>query len=301
MNHKKWKFMKNNYQLYLMLLPGLLLLLVFKYVPMYGIIIAFKDYSPIRGIMGSDWVGLEYFRRFLTLPTFNQLFGNTVLLSFYGMVFGFIAPIVLALILNQIRHVGLKKNIQLIVYAPNFISTVIVVGMLFLLLSPVGPVNNLMEAMGMERAMFMTDAAYFRTVYVVSGIWQTAGWSSIIYLATLSGIGPELIEAAKVDGANVMQRIFHIDLPTLRPVSAIIFILSVGGIMSIGFEKAYLMQTSLNLPRSEILATYLYKVGLQMGDYSYSTAVGLFNAVINVILLLSVNFVVKRLNEGEGI
>lgn len=284
-----------------MLLPGFAILLLFKYVPMYGVVIAFKDYNPLKGIIGSEWVGLKYFERFLTLPTFGQLFSNTVILSLSTMILGFLAPIILAVLINQVRHVGLKKNIQLIVYAPNFISTVIVCGMLFLILSPVGPVNDFLLSMGFKPINFMAKPSYFRVVYVVSNIWQTAGWSSIIYLATLSGVNPEFMEAARVDGANVIQRIIHIDLPTIKPISGIIFILSVGSIMGIGFEKAYLMQTKPNLPTSEILPTYLYKVGLQMNDYSYSTAVGLFNAAINVVLLLAVNQIVKKLNDGQGL
>ncbi len=297
----KLKFIRHNSELYIMILPGLILLILFKYVPMYGVILAFKDYNPMKGIMGSKWVGLEHFVRFLELRNFNQLLLNTLLLSLYGLIFGFIFPILLALLINQIKNLAIKKNVQLIVYAPNFISTVIVCGMIFILLSPVGPLNSLAGALGMPKVMYMTDPEKFRAIYVISNIWQTAGWSSIIYLATLSGVSPELIEAAKVDGANILQRIWHIDLPTLRPVALILLILGAGSIMSLGFEKAYLLQTSLNLPKSEILATYLYKVGLQMGDYSYATAVGLFNSVVNVILLLSVNQIVKRLNDGQGL
>ncbi len=297
----KTKFIRHNPELYLMALPGLVLLILFKYVPMYGVILAFKDYSPLKGIIGSKWVGMEHFIRFIELRNFNQLLLNTLLLSLYGLVFGFVFPILLALLINQIRYIGLKKNVQLIVYAPNFISTVIVCGMIFILLSPVGPINGILRIIGLDKVMFMTDPEKFRAIYVISSIWQSAGWSSIIYLATLSGVSPELIEAAKVDGANILQRIWHIDMPTIKPVAMILLILGAGSIMSIGFEKAYLLQTSLNLPKAEILPTYLYKVGLQMGDYSYSTAVGLFNSVVNVILLLSVNQIVKKMNEGQGI
>ncbi len=226
---------------------------------------------------------------------------NTLLLSSYSMVFGFVFPILLALLMNQIRSALVKKNIQLVIYAPNFISTVIVCGMIFILLSPVGPVNAVLQAIGMNRTMFMTDPDKFRAIYVISNIWQSAGWSSIIFLASLAGVNTELIEAAKVDGANILQRIWYIDLPTIKPVALILLILGTGNIMSIGFEKVYLLQTSLNISKSEILATYLYKVGLLMGDYSYSTAVGLFNSVVNVILLLTVNQIVKKLNDGQGL
>ncbi|MDH2331510.1 MULTISPECIES: ABC transporter permease [Paenibacillus] len=293
--------MVRNYILYLFLLPSIILTVIFKYVPMYGSIIAFKNFSPRKGIMGSEWVGFEHFQRFLSSPNFYDILMNTLKLSAYGLILGFPVPIILALMLNLIRGAKLKKNIQLIVYAPNFISVVVVAGMLFVFLSPAGIVNALVTTFTGKPISFMTDPAYFRTVYILSGIWQTAGWSSIIYVATLANVDPQLHDAATIDGASLMKRIFHIDLPALKPVMAVLFILAAGGIMSIGYEKAYLMQTALNTPTSEIIATYVYKVGLQSGDYAYSTAIGLFNSVINVFLLIFVNTVVKKLNEGEGL
>ncbi|WP_235332299.1 ABC transporter permease [Paenibacillus terrae] len=293
--------MVRNYILYLFLVPSIILTVIFKYVPMYGSIIAFKNFSPRKGIMGSEWVGFEHFQRFLSSPNFYDILMNTLKLSAYGLILGFPVPIILALMLNLIRGAKLKKNIQLIVYAPNFISVVVVAGMLFVFLSPTGIVNALVTTFTGKPISFMTDPAYFRTVYILSGIWQTAGWSSIIYVATLANVDPQLHDAATIDGASLMKRIFHIDLPALKPVMAVLFILAAGGIMSIGYEKAYLMQTALNTPTSEIIATYVYKVGLQSGDYAYSTAIGLFNSVINVVLLIFVNTVVKKLNEGEGL
>ncbi|WP_238354020.1 ABC transporter permease [Paenibacillus sp. 23TSA30-6] len=293
--------MVRNYILYLFLLPSIILTVIFKYVPMYGSIIAFKNFSPRKGIMGSEWVGFEHFQRFLSSPNFYDILMNTLKLSAYGLILGFPVPIILALMLNLIRGAKLKKNIQLIVYAPNFISVVVVAGMLFVFLSPTGVVNAMVTTFTGKPISFMTDPAYFRTVYILSGIWQTAGWSSIIYVATLANVDPQLHDAATIDGASLMKRIFHIDLPALKPVMAVLFILAAGGIMSIGYEKAYLMQTALNTPTSEIIATYVYKVGLQSGDYAYSTAIGLFNSVINVVLLIFVNTVVKKLNEGEGL
>ncbi|WP_252361723.1 ABC transporter permease subunit [Paenibacillus sp. FSL R10-2782] len=293
--------MVRNYILYLFLVPSIILTVIFKYVPMYGSIIAFKNFSPRKGIMGSEWVGFEHFQRFLSSPNFYDILMNTLKLSAYGLILGFPVPIILALMLNLIRGAKLKKNIQLIVYAPNFISVVVVAGMLFVFLSPAGIVNALVTTFTGKPISFMTDPAYFRTVYILSGIWQTAGWSSIIYVATLANVDPQLHDAATIDGASLMKRIFHIDLPALKPVMAVLFILAAGGIMSIGYEKAYLMQTALNTPTSEIIATYVYKVGLQSGDYAYSTAIGLFNSVINVVLLIFVNTVVKKLNEGEGL
>ncbi|WP_272039955.1 ABC transporter permease [Paenibacillus sp. JJ-100] len=293
--------MKKNYFLYVLLAPALILTLIFKYIPMYGAIIAFKDFSPIKGIMGSEWVGLKHFEKFLASPNFDVIFMNTLKLSFLGLIFSFPIPILLALMLNQVRKAAVKKNIQLFLYAPNFISVVVVVGMLFIFLSPTGPINQLTTWITGQPIMFMSEPEYFRWIYILSDIWTGAGWASIIYVAALANVDPELHNAANLDGANLLQRIRHIDLPTIRPIMAIVFILAAGGIMSIGFEKAYLMQTSMNLPSSEIIATYVYKVGLQSGDYAYSAAVGLFNSIINVILLITVNLIVKKLNEGEGL
>ncbi|AIQ14416.1 ABC transporter permease [Paenibacillus durus] len=296
-----FEYLKKHYFLYLMLAPALILTLIFKYGPMYGAIIAFKDFSPIKGIMGSEWVGFYNFEKFLSSPNFTVIFMNTLKLSLFGLILGFPVPILLALMLNQVRRAGVKKNIQLLLYAPNFISVVVVVGMLFIFLSPTGPINQLFNLFTDEPIMFMSRPEYFRWIYILSDIWTGAGWASIIYVAALANVDPELHNAANLDGANLLQRIRHIDLPTIRPIMAIVFILAAGGIMSIGFEKAYLLQTTTNLPAAEIIPTYVYKIGLQSGDYAYSSAVGLFNSVINVIMLLTVNFIVKKLNEGEGL
>ncbi|MEK5026066.1 ABC transporter permease [Paenibacillus sp. FSL M7-1046] len=296
-----FEYLKKHYFLYLMLAPALVLTLIFKYGPMYGAIIAFKDFSPIKGIMGSEWVGFYNFEKFLSSPNFEVIFMNTLKLSFFGLILSFPVPILLALMLNQVRRAGVKKNIQLFLYAPNFISVVVVVGMLFIFLSPTGPINQLFSWVTGEPVMFMSRPEYFRWIYILSDIWTGAGWASIIYVAALANVDPELHNAANLDGANLLQRIRHIDLPTIRPIMAIVFILAAGGIMSIGFEKAYLMQTATNMPTSEIIPTYVYKIGLQSGDYAYSAAVGLFNSIINVILLITVNFTVKKLNEGEGL
>jgi putative aldouronate transport system permease protein len=294
-------YLKKYYFLYILLAPAVILTLIFKYGPMYGAIIAFKDFSPIKGIMGSEWVGLYNFEKFLSSPNFEVIFMNTLKLSFFGLILSFPIPILLALMLNQIRRAGVKKNIQLFLYAPNFISVVVVVGMLFIFLSPTGPINQFFTWLTGEPIMFMSRPEYFRSIYILSDIWTGAGWASIIYVAALANVDPELHNAANLDGANLLQRIRHIDLPTIRPIMAIVFILAAGGIMSIGFEKAYLMQTAMNLPTSEIIPTYVYKIGLQSGDYAYSAAVGLFNSIINIVLLVTVNFTVKKLNEGEGL
>nr|WP_235775403.1 MULTISPECIES: ABC transporter permease subunit [Paenibacillus] len=296
-----WEFVRKHYFLYLLLSPALILTLIFKYGPMYGAIIAFKDFSPVKGILGSDWVGLYNFEKFLSSPNFEVIFMNTLKLSLFGLILSFPVPILLALMLNQVRRSGVKKNIQLFLYAPNFISVVVVVGMLFIFLSPTGPINQLVTWITGEPVMFLSRPEYFRWIYILSDIWTGAGWASIIYVAALANVDPELHNAANLDGANLLQRIRHIDLPTIKPIMAIVFILAAGGIMSIGFEKAYLLQTATNLPTSEIIPTYVYKIGLQSGDYAYSAAVGLFNSLINVILLVVVNTIVKKLNEGEGL
>ncbi|MBE5870373.1 MAG: sugar ABC transporter permease [Lachnospiraceae bacterium] len=297
-SRSKLKYIRQNWQLYLFFtLPGLLLTIIFKYIPMGGILIAFEDYNPMQGILGSDWVGLEHFRRFLSSPDFLTYLTNTLKLSVYGLLWGFPIPIILALLLNRIKNKGIQKKIQLFIYAPNFISVIVLCGMIFIFLSPVGPVNKFLGT----SINFMTMPEAFRSIYIASGIWQGAGWASIMYTAALSNASPELSDAAIMDGASLLQQIWHVDLPAIKPIIVIQFILQAGNIMSLGFEKAYALQTSLNIPASEILPTYVYKLGLQMGDYSFSTAVGLFNSIINVILLIIVNAVVKRFNEGEGI
>ena len=295
-----WERIKQQKILLLMLLPGLALTFIFRYIPMYGVLIAFKDYNPLRGMLGSEWIGFTEFTKFLSSPNFGILLANTLKLSIYGLLLGFLPPIILAIMLNQLLSDKAKKRIQLVLYAPNFISIVVIVGMIFLFFSVGGPVNSILGKFGLE-TNFLTDPDFFRPLYILSGIWQSMGWASTLYTATLVNVDPALIEAAKLDGANILQRIWHIDLPALKPMMVIQFILAAGGIMNVGYEKAFLMQTSLNLTSSEIISTYVYKIGLISGDYSYSTAVGLFNALINVILLIAVNKFVQRINDGQGL
>lgn len=264
---------------------------------MGGVLIAFKDYNAFQGILGSDWVGLKYFQRFISSPDFMAYLANTLKLSLFGLAWGFPVPIILALILNRIRSAGIKKNIQLMIYLPNFISVIVLCGMVKIFLSPVGPLNQMLGT----STDFMSMPGAFRTIYIASGIWQGAGWGSILYTASLANASQELTEAAVMDGANVFQQILHVDLPAIKDIIVIQFILQAGNIMSIGFEKAYALQTDMNIPASEILATYVYKIGLLNGDYGFSTAVGLFNSLINVILLVIVNKVVSKLNDGQGI
>ena len=278
-------------------MPAFLLTLIFKYLPMFGIIIAFEEYSPLQGYFGSQWIGLYNFKRLFSSTEFGRLFLNTLKLSGYNLIWSFFPPIILALLLNRISRAGLRRKAQLIVYLPYFISTIVLAGMIRLFFSSVGPINSILGT----TIDFMSEPSWFRTLYIGSGIWQGAGWASIIYTATLSGVSQELIDAAKIDGATILQQIRHVELPALKPVIVIQFILSAGNIMSIGFEKVYAMQTDLNKVTSDIIPTYVYRLGLEMGDYGYSTAVGLFNSVINLILLIAVNMIVKKLNEGEGL
>lgn len=295
---QKLFYVRKNWQLYVFfLMPALVFTIIFKYLPMGGILMAFEDYNVRLGLLGSEWVGLDYFKRFLSSPDFMSYLLNTLKLSLYGLLWGFPMPIILALLLNQIRSVGIKKKIQLLIYAPNFISVIVLCGMVRMFLSPAGPLNQILGT----STNWMTMPEAFRTIYIASGIWQGAGWASIMYTAALSNVSKELEEAAMLDGANVLQQIWYVQLPAIKNIIVIQFILSAGNIMSVGFEKAYALQTGMNLPTSEIISTYVYKIGLLNGDYGYSTAVGIFNSIINVILLLVVNGIVSKLNDGEGL
>lgn len=292
------KRLKKNWQLYIFLLPALAGLILFSYVPMYGIQLAFRDYNPLRGIMGSPWVGFENFIRFFHSPQFQNLLINTLSISFYSLIVGFPIPIILALGLNYVANLRFKKAVQSITYAPYFISTVVLVGILNIFLSTDGGlINQLVKLFGREPVLFMGQSRFWRHIYVWSGVWQSMGWNAVIYIATLAGVSAELHEAATIDGATKLQRVFRIDLPMILPTIVITLILSCGSIMGIGFEKAYLMQNPLNLGVSEIISTYIYKIGLVNSEYGFSTAVGLFNSVVNCIVLLTVNQVAKRMSK----
>lgn len=298
MNRKtvSWRrVLKRDYQLILLALPAIIYLFIFNYVPMYGVQIAFKDFQASKGIAGSPWVGFEHFRRFFTSYQFERILSNTLLLSFEQLLFSFPMPIILALLLNQTRQKRFKKIVQTVTYAPHFISVVVLVGMLNLFLSPnSGIINHIFRLFGMEPVFFLGKAQYFRPVYIISGIWQSTGWGSIIYLASLSSVDPGLYEAARIDGCGRLGLIRYIDLPSLLPTIVIMLIMNVGRLMDLGFQKAYLMQNPLNTAASEIISTYVYKVGMIDAQYSYSTAVGLFNSVVNLILLVTVNQISKK-------
>jgi putative aldouronate transport system permease protein len=292
--------MKKNYQLYLLILPTFIYFIIFKYVPMYGVLMAFKNFTPSKGILGSPWVGLKHFERFFDSFQFDALIKNTIGLSVYQLLITFPIPIIIALMMNQLIKEKVKKFIQTVIYAPYFISTVVLVGMMNIFLSPSsGFINNIIKAFGGEPVYFFASPGWFQPLYILSTVWQATGWATVIYMAALSGVDPQLHEAAIVDGASKFKRILTVDVPAIMPVIVIQLILSLGNVMNVGFEKALLMQTDLNLDKSEIIGTYIYKVGLQQAQYSFSTAVNLFLAVINVILLVSVNKIVKKFSESS--
>lgn len=283
-----------NWQLYVLLAPALIYFLVFKYYPMYGLQIAFKDYVPTQGIFGSEWVGFEHFLRFFDAYYFWNLITNTLAINLYQLAL-FPVSIIVALSLNELRNGRFKKIAQTVTYAPHFISVVVFVGMLIAFLDPVmGIVNHFIELLGFERVSFMTEPSWFKTIFVFSSEWQQLGWGAIIYLAALAGIDPQLHEAAKVDGASRLQRIWHINIPGILPTIVILLILNMGNFMTIGFEKILLMQNPLNLEASQVIQTYVYKAGILEGQYSYSTAVGLFNSVINFGILIFFNRLARK-------
>lgn len=301
--HKRtWKReMYENWDLYLFVLPAVVSIILFNYLPMYGIQIAFKNFRPIQGIWGSKWVGWKWFSRFFASAQFDSLMINTLALNFYSLLVSFPLPILLALLFNQYRSPRLKKTLQTVSYAPHFISTVVMVGMLILFLSPSnGLYGSLCRAFDIQPGNPMGEANLFRHIYVWSDAWQHTGWDSIIYIAALSAIDPQLYDAATVDGANRYQKILHIEIPALLSTASILLIMRVGSLMSVGFEKAYLMQNGLNISVSEVISTYVYKMGLTgTAQYSYAAAVGLFNTIVNLILLTVCNTVTRKLNGSS--
>lgn len=288
-----------SWQLYLLAAPALIFFLIFNYVPMYGVQIAFKDFTANRGITGSPWVGFENFERFFGSFYFWRLLKNTLALSLYQLLL-FPLPIILALALNELRSRFFKRFSQTLTYAPHFVSTVVVVGMMFAFLDPnTGLVNLVLEAVGLDAVQFMQEPGWFRHLYVWSGVWQSLGWGTIIYLAALAGVNPELHQAAEVDGANRLQRIRHVNVPAIMPTVIILFILDFGSFMSVGFEKVLLMNNNLNASTADIIQTFVYEAGLLQGQYSYAAAVGLFDSVINIALLITVNQLARKYSENS--
>lgn len=289
---------KANWQLYVLILPAIIYFIVFNYFPLYGIQIAFKDYKAVQGIAGSAWVGLKHFKTFFEAYYFERLLKNTLLLNVYYLLWSFPIPILLAILLNQIRKDRVKRFIQTTIYVPYFISTVVLAGMLYIFLSPTSGIFNFARnAIGLRSIDYMSEAGAFRSIYVISGIWQSAGYGTILYIATLAGIDMSLYEAAEIDGANIWQKIRYIDLPSLVPTIMMVFILDCGKLLSSDTNKALVMQTAGNIPTSDIIGVYVYNVGLGSGQFSYTAAIGLFINVINFVIIMSVNKLSKKLTD----
>lgn len=289
--------LRNRWQMYVLVLPAMVYVFIYHYLPMYGVQIAFKDFRTSLGIWDSPWVGLKHFQKFINLPIFWTLIRNTLTITLYSLA-TFPLPVIFALMLNEVRSTHLKKTIQIVSYAPHFISTVVLCSMLTLFLNEnTGVINSILSMLGLSRISFLTVPAYFPGVVVWSGVWQELGWNSIIFLAALAGVSPELVEAARIDGASRLQIIRHVNLPCILPTVVILLIMRCGSLLSLGFEKVFLLQNPLNLEASRIISTYTYELGLIGGQYSLSSAVGLFNTIVNVILLILVNFIANRLTE----
>jgi putative aldouronate transport system permease protein len=291
------KGIMRHWQMYLYLLIPLAYIIIFKYTPMYGLQIAFRDYMIRDGFFKSPWVGLRWFRQFMTGHFFPRLMKNTIGISVYSMVAGFFPPIILAIALNECRHRFFKKAVQLITYAPYFLSTVVIVAILQQILSLTGIVNMLITKAGGTPVSFLSQASFFKSIYVWSGIWQNAGYSAIIYLAALAAINPELHEVAQIDGANMWQRIWYVDIPGIMPTAIILLILSAAGVLNVGFEKIYLMYGPLTMETADVISTYTYRVGLVDMNYGFATAVGLFQSVISFAFMLIVNQIAKKISD----
>ena len=292
------RIIRRDYQLYLLALPAVVFLFIFHYIPMYGVQIAFKNFVAVKGIWGSPWVGFDHFVRFFNSYQFGNLLKNTVVLSFYQLLATFPTPILLALVLNHVKHRRFKSFVQNVTYAPHFISVVVMVGLLNLILSPSsGFVNTIIKAFGQEPIAFMSEPGWYKHIYVLSAVCQNTGFLSVVYIAALSSINPELYEAAKMDGASTWKQILHVDIPGILPTIVTLLILNTGSVMNLGFQKAFLMQNPLTEQSQEIIATYVYKVGLINSEYSYSTAIGLFNTLVNITLLLTVNAISKKVTD----
>lgn len=296
---KTLKRMFKSWQLYVLMLPAIIYTVLFAYKPMYGILIAFKDYNIKKGIWNSAWVGFDHFERLFSSYWFPIILKNTLTLSLLSLLIAFPLPILLALMLNEVRSSKFRSMVQTVSYAPHFISMVVMCGMVMMFLSPTnGIINKLLNVLGMESVFFIQEASLFKWVYVLSGVWQGVGWSSIIYYANLSGVDKSLLEAADIDGATRLQKVWYINIPQILPTIVIMFILQCGSLLSIGYEKTYLLQTDSNLTGSEIISTYVYKVGLEQSDFAFSTAAGLFNTVVNCVILILANQLSKKVTKA---
>ncbi|APO47291.1 sugar ABC transporter permease [Paenibacillus sp. FSL H7-0942] len=296
-----WRDIIKNRWLYIMLIPGVLYFVIFKYIPMYGITMAFQDYTPYKGILGSDWVGFKHFQRFFGEPQFWTLFRNTFLLAIYNIVFFFPLPIVLALMMNEVRRERFKRFVQTLVYVPHFVSWVVVVGVFYMLFTTEGgAINELLYNLTGQKVAFLLEPGWFRTMIVGQSIWKEVGWGTIIFLAALSGVDTQLYEAARIDGANRWRQTWHITLPAIRSTIVILLILRLGNFLDTGFEQIFLMLTPTNRDVGEVFDTYVYTKGLTQAQYSYSAAVGLFKSVVGLALVLGANTLAKKFGE-EGV
>ena len=293
-----WEHIRRNWGLYLLMLPAIVIFICFTYLPMYGVIIAFKDFRPAQGIWGSKWAGLKYFERYFNSYMFTNTIVNTLVISLYTLAVTFPLPILLALMCNQMYARRFKKVFHVSTYLPHFISTVVMCGMIIMFLSPSsGVIPKIMAIFGVKMGDLMGNAGAFASIYVWTEVWQHLGWDSIMYIAALSAIDPQLYEAAEVDGASKWQKIRTIDIPMLVPTMVTLFILRCGSLLGVGFEKVYLLQNDLNIAKSEIISTYLYKMGLKSNQYSYSAAIGLFNNVVNFVILILVNQISRKISD----
>lgn len=289
-----------NWELYLLFLPVIAYFIIFHYIPMYGVQIAFKDFIANKGIFGSPWVGFDHFERFFDSFYFWRIISNTLGIGIYELIVGFPIPIILALMIHELRSGKFRKLVQTVTYMPHFLSTIVMVGMIMMFLSPVsGLVNMVISLFGGEPISFMTEPGWFKSIYVWSGVWQTMGWSSIIYIAALAGIDPQLHEAARVDGASRLRRIWHINIPGIAPTIIVLLILNMGSILGVGFEKVFLMQNNLNMESSDVISTNVYRSGILGAQYSFSAAVGLFNSIINFMMLIVVNRIARKVSSSS--
>ncbi|MEK4566814.1 sugar ABC transporter permease [Alkalihalobacillus sp. FSL R5-0424] len=298
---ERFKNLKKNKLIYLMIAPGILYFLIYKYFPMYGLIIAFQDYKPYLGISGSPWVGFAHFERLFQDPDFWMIFKNTIVLFVLQLVIAFPIPIILALMLNELRHQFYKKSIQTLIYIPHFMSWVVIVSISYVMLTlDGGIINSLLRAMGFGPINFLLSEEWFRPMYILQIIWRESGWGTIIFLAAIAGVDPQLYEAAKIDGASRLRQIWHITLPSIRSVIIILLILKIGDVLELGFEHVYLLLNSSNRAVAEIFDTYVFTAGLQQGQFSYSTAVGFFKGIVGLILVIGANKLAKKYGE-EGV
>ena len=293
----KMKIFKSNWTLYFLVLPAFVYLFLFNYMPMYGVQIAFRNFRPVHGIVGSQWVGLKHFLKFFNYPGFWMLINNTLSISLWSIA-TFPLAVILALMINEVQNSRFKRTVQMVTYMPHFISTVVVCALIRLMFArATGVVNTVITALGGDRIDFIQTPSYFIPLFVGSGVWQNIGWNAIIFLSALSAVSPEHVEAARIDGANRMQIIWHVYIPTILPTVIIMLIMRCGSVLSVGYEKIFLMQNPLNLDISQVISTYVYDLGIVKGQYSYSSAIGLFNNVINVIMLLIVNTIAKKVSS----